>query len=149
MNTILRVILVASAVMSAVAVADDVVPTLWKPSFHRPAYNAMYVFPSSYLEGSAKRQVWHKIDFMAPQDSPRGQFTSRVVLLEIDCQGMTSAVKRDIEYRADGSILADSTIPDSALVHQKFTTKDLTESSADIVRRLALADSDIVCRGRD
>ena len=142
-----RFILATSVVMAAAAVADDAIPTQWRPSFHRPAFNAMYAYPTSRDETPMK-QVWHKMDFITPQDSPNGKLTSRVVLLEIDCQKMTTAVKRNIEYGADGRVLFDTTVPESALQWQKFTTNRLTDSPNDMVRTLALADSDSVCHSR-
>lgn len=148
MKSALRFILATSAVMAAAAVADDSIPTQWKSSFHRPAYNAMYAYPVGSDETPMK-QAWHKIDFLTPQHSPHGKLTSRVVLLEIDCQKMATAVKRDIEYGADGRVLFDTTVPESALQWQKFTTNSLTDSPNDIVRALALADSDSVCHSRD
>lgn len=142
-------ILISAAAMCIRVIADDVIPTNWLLNYHKPQYDVMFSRGSSETNGPDARRVWHKIVYKSPQHSNGGDYSSEIVLVEIDCAQRTVALVRDLKYTAKDKLLSDTLVPQERLVGIKYYGKDQATGFESTIQGIGLADDDDVCRTAD
>lgn len=143
-------ILISVAALSLPVMADDAIPTHWLLDYHKPQqYDVMFTRDSSEMGGFDARRVWHKIVYKSPQYSDRGDYSSEIVLVEIDCAQHTVALVRDLKYTAKDMLLSDTVVPQKSLVRIKYYGKDLPSGLGRTIQSISLADDDDYCRTAD
>ena len=142
-------ILIVATALSLPVKADDVVPASWLFDYHQPQYDVMFSRHSSEATGPDARRMWHKIVYKFPQHSDGGDYSSEIVLVEIDCVQRTVALVRDLKYTANDTLLSDTVVPQKNLVRIKYYGKSQAGGLGSAIQGIGLTDDDDVCRTAD
>lgn len=94
------------------AAGAETIPTKWGYQFTSRDKPTRKVFggPISQIQ-SGVYLVWSKAEYLDTQNSPRGSYTTDVMLIKVSCKPTVYEVVREIRYAADNQVVSDIQFP--------------------------------------